>query len=70
MDREWVFQLDDDPKYTAKATKEGLKKKHKKAMEWPSETPDLNPLDNCEGSWWFKLLDDNLPTLRIRKKTS
>jgi len=28
MGREWVFQHDNDPKHTAKATKEWLKKKH------------------------------------------
>ncbi len=28
MGRGWLFQHDNDPKYTAKATKEWLKKKH------------------------------------------
>ncbi len=35
MCRGWVFQHDNDPKHTAKSTKEWLKKKHIKAMEWP-----------------------------------
>ncbi|CDQ80633.1 unnamed protein product [Oncorhynchus mykiss] len=40
MKRVWVFQHDNDPKHTTRATKEWLRKKHFKVLEWPSQSPD------------------------------
>ncbi len=45
MGRGWVFQHDNDPKHTAKATKEWLKKEHIKVLEWPTQSLDLNPIE-------------------------
>ncbi|KAK3574795.1 hypothetical protein QTP86_018385 [Hemibagrus guttatus] len=46
MKRGWVFQHDNDPKHTTRATKEWLRKKHFKVLEWSSQSPDLNPIEN------------------------
>ena len=46
MGRGWVFQHDNDPKHMVKATKEWLKNKHIKVLEWSNQSPDLNPIKN------------------------
>ena len=44
--RRFTFQQNNDPKHTAKATPEWLQNKNVKVLEWPSLSPDLNPIDN------------------------
>ncbi|KAJ4919225.1 hypothetical protein JOQ06_022609 [Pogonophryne albipinna] len=41
-----LYKHDNDPKHTARATKEWLRKKHFKVLEWPSQSLDLNPIEN------------------------
>jgi hypothetical protein len=44
LNRSWVMQQDNDPKYRSKSTTEWLQQKKIPLLEWPSQSPD-NPIE-------------------------
>jgi transposase len=42
----WRFQQDNDPKHTSRIAKAYLQEDVPEVMDWPSNSPDLNPIEN------------------------
>lgn len=49
----WIFQEDNDPKHRSHVAQKWLREHNIKRLEWPSSSPDANPMENV----WAPLKD-------------
>ena len=61
----WMFQQDNVSKHTAGHTRQWLRDQTVTVLDWPSYSPDLNPIENLWG-----LLKHNLNQKGIRKNAT
>ena len=72
MPRGWIFQQDNnDPKHKARTTTHWFTTQRIRVMEWPSQSPDLSPIEHlwdelkrCMGRRNFGNADDLFQTMQ------
>lgn len=60
---DYIFQQDNDPKHTSKRAKKYVIDNNIPTMEWPAQSPDLNPIENL-----WSILDRQLAYRQVNSE--